>query len=173
MYDPTIFDNLKVALENQLYDLDTLEEQIEIRNRRDVMDFAVLSREFALRFVLRKHPEIEVEVMLRASVHDLAGEIMEEPNANPACSLSLCFQKNVVDPKVECTGIEKVMASIWEQDIELKQTIRYVYGEENPELLNDIEAKFKPRLTEDNMTELSLFLEHVLDTLHVLSRMQL
>lgn len=172
MYDPTIFDNLKVALENHLYDLDTIEEQIEIRNRRDVMDFAVLSREFALGFVLRNHPEIEVEVMLRASVRDLAGEIMEDPNANPACSLSLCFQKNVVDPAVECAGIEQVMASIWEQDVELTQTIRYVYGEKNPQLMNSIEAAFKPRLTEDHMTALSLFLEHVLDTLHVLSRMQ-
>ncbi|MDW0110889.1 hypothetical protein [Sporosarcina aquimarina] len=172
MYDPTIFDNLKVALENRLYDLDNLDEHIDIKNRRDVMDFAVLSREFALRFVLRNHPEIEVEVVLHASVRDLAGEIMEDPNANAACSLSICFQKSIQDPETECAGIEQVMASIWEQDIELTQTIRYVHGEENPEMMNSIKAAFKPRLTEDNMEELSMFLEHVLDTLHVLNRMQ-
>ncbi len=171
MYDPTVFDNLKVALENQLYDLDTLDEQIEIRNRRDVMDFAVLSREFVLRFALRNHPEIEVEVQLHAGVQDLAGEIMEDPSVNPACSLSLCFQKSVFNPKIECAAIEDVMASIWEQDIELTQTIRYIYGEDPPKLKNSIDATFKPRLTEENMAELSIFLEHVLDTLHVLNRM--
>lgn len=172
MYDPTIFDNLKVALENQLYDLDNLDEHIDIKNRRDVMDFAVLSREFALRFALRNHPEIEAEVILRASVRDLAGEILEDPNANAACSLSLCFQKSIQRPDIECAEIEQVMASIWEQDIELTQTIRYVYGEENPKRMNCIEAAFKPRLTEENMTELSMFLEHVFDTMHVLNRMQ-
>ncbi|WP_432352889.1 hypothetical protein [Sporosarcina sp. A2] len=171
MYDPTIFDNLKVALENQLYDLDTLDEQIEIQNRRDVMDFAVLSREFALHFVLRNHPEIDVEVILHAGVGDIAGEIMEDPKANPACSLSLCFQKSVLDPQTECAGIEQVMASIWEEDIELTQTIRYVYGKADLKLMNSIEAVFKTRITEENMTELSTFLEHVLDTLHVLNRM--
>ena len=33
MYDPTVFENLKVAFENQVYDLDTIEREIRIINR--------------------------------------------------------------------------------------------------------------------------------------------
>ncbi|MBE1554672.1 hypothetical protein [Sporosarcina limicola] len=41
MYDPTIFENLKVAFENQVYDLDNLDQKITITNRIDRMDFAI------------------------------------------------------------------------------------------------------------------------------------
>ena len=33
MYDPTIFENLKVAFENHVYDLDNIERKIDIKNR--------------------------------------------------------------------------------------------------------------------------------------------
>lgn len=168
MYDPTIFDNLKVALENQLYDLDTLEEQIEIRNRRDVMDFAVLSREFALRFVLRSSPDIETEVILRASVRDLAGEIMEDPDTNPACSLALQFHKKIAIPSHQCPKIEQALQKIWEEEIVITQTLSYVFGAEEAGMLNIIEVAFIHRLTEENMTDLSSFLNHVLETLSFL-----
>ncbi len=46
MYDPTIYDNLKVAFENHIYDLDNLEHKITIMNRMDRMDYAVLARDF-------------------------------------------------------------------------------------------------------------------------------
>ncbi|REB05254.1 hypothetical protein DVB69_15995 [Sporosarcina sp. BI001-red] len=167
MYDPTIFDNLKVALENQLYDLDTLDEQIEIRNRRDVMDFAVLSRELALRFVLRSHSEVEAEVILRTGIRDLAGEIMEDPNTNPACSLVLRFYKKIAFPSHQCTKIEQALQEIWEEEIEITQKLSYVFGDEEAGLLNVIEVSFIPRLTEENMPDIANFLEHVLETLPI------
>ena len=44
MFDPTVFDNLKVAVENEFYDLDNLDRIIDITNRRDLLDMAVMSR---------------------------------------------------------------------------------------------------------------------------------
>ena len=35
MYDPTVFENLKVAFENLLYDMDNIERKINITNRTD------------------------------------------------------------------------------------------------------------------------------------------
>ena len=63
MYDPTIFDNLKVAFENQVYDLDNLENEITITNRIDRMDFAVMGREFTIEFTLVDLPDVTVEIV--------------------------------------------------------------------------------------------------------------
>ena len=172
LYDPTVFDNLKVALENQLYDLDTIEERIHIRGRRDVMDFAVMSREFALQFVLRELPETQAELVLLTSVQDLAGEIMEDSTVEPACSLRLQFIKKMKDSSAECRKIEEALESIWEMDIQVTQTIHYVYGAPDEDSRNTIDVEFRPRLTEENMNELPLFLEHVLETLFVLHALQ-
>ncbi len=172
MYDPTIFDNLKVALENQLYDYEAIEEMIEIHDREDVMDFAVLARKFVLTFVLVGKPEIEASIILKAGVQDLAGEIMSLPNSQPACTLALHFTKACTDPDDECPAIEQVFGSIWEGEIELRQTVSYTFGERRDSQQNTIDAVFQKRLTEDNMNELPIFLQHVMDTLHVLNRLQ-
>lgn len=168
MYDPTIFDNLKVAFENRIYDLDTVEEQIDIRNRRDVMDFALMSREFSLRFVLRSQPAVEVEVILRAGVQDLAGEIMDDPASDPASSLLINFYKQMAVPTRQCPKIEHVMQEIWEEEIELTQTLSYVFGAGEPGLQNTIGVVFIPRLTEENMKDINPFLDHVLEALSML-----
>ncbi|WJY27600.1 MULTISPECIES: hypothetical protein [Sporosarcina] len=172
MYDPTIFDNLKVALENQLYDYETIENLIIIEDRKDTMDFAKLAREFGLAFTLAGKPEVKSEVILRAGVQDLAGEIMELPNAQPACTLALRFIVACEDPGSECPAVAQVLNSIWEGEITLSQTISYTYGEQGSSLLNTIDAVFEKRLTEENMNELPVFLQHVMDTLHVLNRLQ-
>ena len=53
MFDPTVYDNLKVAFENYLYDLDNLDESIHITHRKDQLEMASMSREFILQFSLR------------------------------------------------------------------------------------------------------------------------
>ena len=49
MFDPTIFDNLKVVAEGAVYDLD-LQGEILITNRIDQVDLATLSRYYAITF---------------------------------------------------------------------------------------------------------------------------
>ena len=36
MFDPTIFENLKVGIENAVYDLDNLDEIIRVTDRKDL-----------------------------------------------------------------------------------------------------------------------------------------
>ena len=88
MYDPTIFENLKVAFENHVYDLDNLEQKITITNRVDRMDFSILARDFAIQFKLADQQDVTAEIGLEASLNDLAGEILEVPGENLGCSLS-------------------------------------------------------------------------------------
>jgi len=83
MYDPTIFENLKVAFENHIYDLDNIDRIITIMNRVDRIDLSVLAREFSIQFALVDQPEVTAEIVLEASLQDLAGEILEWTEINP------------------------------------------------------------------------------------------
>lgn len=169
MYDPTIFDNLKVALENQLYDLDTIDEHIHICGRKDLMDFAVMSRTFALQFVLREDETTKAELMLKTELTDLAGEILEDLDSDPRCSLHLRFTKTVMNPTLQCQAIEQAMTTIWEQDIQMIQTLSSTFGSSSSSMQNTIDVIFHPRLNEENMEELPLFLMHVLETVAMLN----
>lgn len=169
MYDPTHFENLKVAFENRIYDLDNIDGLITIVNRADLTDYAVLSRELSMKFTLTGQPDVTAEVVLAASLEDLAGEILEIPDATPGCSIVLRFYKRVHDITVQCGQIREALYAVWENDIELTQTLSFEYGEEASGYLNCIEVKFKTKISEDNMKEVVPFLDHVLKTMELLN----
>lgn len=56
MFDPTVFDNLKVVLEGCVYDYD-LEDKIVVTGRNDIVDLATLTRTFSIRFMRRRPDE--------------------------------------------------------------------------------------------------------------------
>ena len=169
MYDPTVFENLKVAIENRVYDLDTIDRKIRIINRSDQMDFAVLARKFAIQFTLFHLEDVLAEVILEASLHDLADEILETPGGNPGCSLTVRFQKHVREVKEQCGQIGETLSDIWENEVLVVQTLSFIYGEDESGYLNNIEVKFKTKINEVHMGELPDFLYSVLDALRVLN----
>ncbi|MFC5602860.1 hypothetical protein [Sporosarcina koreensis] len=168
MYDPTVFENLKVAFENQVYDLDTIEREIRIIDRSDLMDFAVLARKFAVQFTLYDLEDVSAEIMLEATLRDLADEILETPGGNPGCSLTLRFQKHVREAATQCPRIEEVLSDIWENEVLVIQTMSFIYGDDEFGYLNNIEVKFRTKINEENMREIPDFLHSVLDALRVL-----
>ncbi len=169
LYDPTIFENLKVAFENQVYDLDNLDREITITNRVDRMDFAIMARYFAIQFTLTDQPDVTAEIVLGASVNDLAGEILELPGMNLGCSLLVRFTKRVQNVAVQCKQIEQALTTIWENEIQLTQTLSFVYEQEASSYLDIIEVEFKSKLNEEHMGDIADFLDHVLETLEVLT----
>jgi hypothetical protein len=76
MFDPTIFENLKVGIENAVYDLDNLDEIIRVTDRKDLLDMATLSRSFSLRFELARPSTTSAEICLETGLRDLAAEIL-------------------------------------------------------------------------------------------------
>jgi hypothetical protein len=169
LYDPTIFENLKVAFENHVYDLDNLDRKITITNRVDRMDFSILARDFAIQFTLVGQPDVTAEIVLEASVKDLAGEILELPGGNLGCSLLVRFNKHVQDVTIQCKQIEQALNAIWETEIQLTQTLSFVYKQEASSYMDIIEVKFKSKINEEHMGDIADFLEHVLETLEVLN----
>ncbi len=170
LYDPTIFENLKVAFENHIYDLDNIDEKITIINRVDRMDLAILARDFAIQFKLVNQPDATAEIVLQASVKELAGEILEVDGENLGSTLSVRFTKTVQNPTIQCPQIEIALNAIWETDIQLKQTLSFVYGQQAPSYLNRIDMIFKSKINEKHMADIADLLDHVLESLDVLER---
>ncbi|QTD43079.1 hypothetical protein [Sporosarcina sp. Te-1] len=170
MYDPTIFENIKVALENHIYDLDTVERRIVITNRTDQMDFAILSRRFGIEFMHLDSRALKAEIILSTTLRDLAGEILEMKGEVPGCSLTLRFFSQLQTAAVPYKEIGQVLYAIWEQDIDVTQTISSVLGEEPVKFMYTIEAAFHTRINEDHMQEIGNFLVHVLRTMEALGR---
>ena len=71
MFDPTIYDNLKVVLEGEIYDRD-LAGAIQIVDRSDIVDLAIMSRIFIMRFQNRELPDAIAEIKLHAGA-DIMG----------------------------------------------------------------------------------------------------
>lgn len=169
LFDPTIFDNLKVAFENELYDLDNLDRRISIIDRKDTMELSVMGREFRLRFHLTDQPQVSAEVCLRASLPDLAAEILQQPDAAPGCSLSIFFYMTIADEKEQCKQIEDTLSDIWEPAASPRQTLSYTYGEEDPAIRNMVELAFKRQINEEQMHDISDLAEHMLQSLERLA----
>jgi hypothetical protein len=169
MFDPTVFENLKVAFENQLYDLDNLDSKIQIINRIDRLEMAVMSRSFALRFILTDQKDVSAEISLDASLKDLAAEILELQSEAPACTLHLRFYMQINEAADVCQQVERILQRIWSPEIAPIQTISYTFGQENPVYSNTIELGFNRKISEEQMDDIPELLEHVLQTLEELN----
>ncbi|MFC5649243.1 hypothetical protein ACFPYJ_08895 [Paenibacillus solisilvae] len=169
MFDPTVFDNLKVAIENQIYDLDNLTGQILVTNRIDRMELSVMSRFFALQFTLTERKEVTAEIRLEASLKDLAAEILEQSSEPPACTLSLRFHKQIDDVAKQCKEIEEIIQKIWQPEVSLKQTLSFSYGQNPVVYENTIEVGFNRKISEEQMGDIPELIDHMLLTLNELA----
>lgn len=170
MFDPTIFDNLKVAIENEFYDLDNLDRIIDITNRRDLLDMAVMSREFSLFFRLAKDRRAEAELVLDTALRDLSAEILERPGEKAACGLKFRFRLEMDARGAEalCQEIERCVVSIWLPEQKPIQTLRRRFGDDSGQYMNCIELGFGRRIGEEQMEDIPELALHAVRTLEAL-----
>ncbi len=169
MFDPTVFDNLKVAFENEVYDLDNIEQAITVSARKDTIELADMSREFKLRFYLNGAPSIQAEICLQASLKELAAEILEQQGVEPGCRLTISFHLNVTDAERQCEEIANKLYTVWQDAAKLRQTLRYIWEDgmaSKPS--TKAELLFHRKITEEQMDDIS---ELVSYTLHSLERL--
>lgn len=160
MFDPTVYDNLKVGFENYLYDMDNLDERIQITGRKDRLEMAVMSREFTLQFCLRDRPEVTGEVVLSSSLEELAAEILETPDANPGCRLELRFSMVVKEPEKQCLDIRSILQKSWPEQ-RMCQNIQYIFDEQ-PIMYNvTAHVYFDRSVNEDQMGDIAELCEHM------------
>lgn len=164
MFHPTVFENIKVSLENQIYDYDNLDGLLTVTDRYDRLDLALMSREFSLSFQLAGARKVTSEVVLRSSVKDLSDEILETPDSNPGCSLLLRFYLDISDPSEQCRAVEEVLYAIWGPDLTPVQTLSFIYGTEDNVYSSLTELQFNRQITEEQMEDLPELLKFLLQS---------
>jgi hypothetical protein len=182
MFDPTVYDNLKVVLEGLVYDLD-LEGKIEITDRCDLVDLARMSRTFRIRFRVRRPEggaasadpppgegagrepsdaraatdldEVEAEIEISADTEDLAGEILgleTAPARAPGSVILLRWRTPARDAAV-CETIHRILQDVWGADNRLTHRIAYDY--DRPERLEiRSELDFRRKIDERQIEDL-------------------
>ncbi|NUU59286.1 hypothetical protein [Paenibacillus agri] len=164
MFHPTVFDNIKIAIENQIYDYDNLDGLLIVTDRSDLLDLAIMSREFMLSFQLIGNRNITSEIVLRSSVKELSDEILETPGSDPGCHLLLRFYMQISDASKECPVIASALNTIWGPDLQPVQSLSFIYGQEEDSYHNCIELQFKRQITEEQMEDIPELLKHVLQS---------
>lgn len=163
MYDPTVFENLKVSFENHIYNLDNLDQAIHILNRKDQLDLAVMGRQFTIRFSRVGYPSVIVDLTLDSSLKELADEILEVKGSEPSCKLTLLVRTFIQDVDRECEEIASILRTVWENDISYTQTLSFRHEQTEPGFMNRIHIHFNPKLNEEHTCEIGAFLKSVLD----------
>jgi len=171
MFDPTIYDNLKVGFENHLYDLDNLDELISITDRKDQLEMARMSREFVLQFCLRDCPDVTGEVVLNTSLEDLAAEILETPGSPLGCRLRLRFRMVIKEPETQCPAISTILQQSWPEQRKL-QHIHYIFEDQPATYAVTAEVYFDRSVNEDQMGDIPDLCGHIVNVMSKLLQMR-
>lgn len=161
MFDPTVFENLKVVLEGAVYDMD-FAGQLQVIGRTDRVELSAMSRFYAIKFVLPVQTDTWAELRLWADTEDLAGEIMELGSVTLGCHMQPVFFKYIQDPVTDCPRIEQLTTEIWGSHVVQTQRITTVYGQTDALPLNEISVNFLRRFGEEVIQDLPQMLEHML-----------
>jgi hypothetical protein len=170
LFDPTIFDNLKVVLEGSVYDLD-LEGSILVTNRTDRVELATMSRCYAIRFRELKETGAQAEMALYASMTDLAAELLNRKGEAPGCVLDISFELLVERPEEECSLIEQQLLQIWDRRPQIRQTLSYEYGMPTRGYVNKVSLSFGRKLDEGNAEDLPRLVDYALRSLRFLNKL--
>lgn len=160
MFDPTIFDNLKVVLEGAVYERD-LRGQIQITDRKDLIDMAVMSRTYSIYFQKSGAEENapRAGLTLHAPIADLAAELLERDGAAPGCELLVTFELDVSEPEIACPIIENRLKHLWENRPEISQRVSYPYGgNEGYEI--QVTLGFNRKIDESNVQDVTAVFLH-------------
>lgn len=181
MFDPTVYENVKVVMEGSIYELD-LSKKIAITNRDDLVHLSTMSRSYALRFAaLADHFQTaaEAELKLQADLGDLASEILEledqDGSMKPGCSLEAVFFVDLHHyDKLEqdCSTIRDTLQQIWGQRFTIKQSLTFDYGTPAPVFHNRITVDFGRKFGEEVIQDIANLLDHMVLSLIELHRLQ-
>ncbi|MRX70915.1 hypothetical protein GJU40_01870 [Bacillus lacus] len=157
MFDPTVFDNLKVLLEGHIYDLD-LQEEICVTGRKDLVDLASMSRSCTLEFIpVNSGRYLKAFITLEISHEQISGELLGT-GVNPGCSLTMKFETLSNEQSAgekELSYLKDIWGSSVSYDLEVK------WRQSLPgEYLHVYELKLKRMLTEEEAQDLYQLVQH-------------
>ncbi|MCR8641353.1 hypothetical protein NV379_01670 [Paenibacillus sp. N1-5-1-14] len=173
MFDPTIFDNLKVVLEGAVYDLD-LEGTILVTSRQDYVDLSSMSRTYEIGFAMKgEKPVAFAELSLHASLKDLSAEILEVDAEQSGCTLGIKFLTQTRDPNVLCNLIQQEMAVQWSGRPIMEQTVSYTHGAVEQVYTITVSLSFGRKVNESHVQDFPELIEYAAASLEWLTQQQL
>lgn len=165
MFDPSIFDNLKVVIEGSIYDLD-FNETIAITQRQDLVDLSSMSRLYAIQFQWKQNKEVIAEVRLSTSLKDLAEEWLGQNQDDAAgCILTIHFYFRV-DNEQECEAIHHHLSNIWNGRPGIEQRLSYIFGEQIAQsgLQNEVTIHFNRKINENQIEDFPQIFRYLLQS---------
>ncbi|WP_019533785.1 hypothetical protein [Paenibacillus ginsengihumi] len=126
MFDPTIFDNLKVVLEGSCYDLDREGEAV-VTGREDVLDLASLGRTFVMRLAL-PGGRCEAEWSLQSGLADFAMELagLRRAADRPGAVLRLRLTMPPAWAR-QADQADAILRRVWGEESELRHEYRLAF----------------------------------------------
>ncbi|MBO9129542.1 hypothetical protein [Bacillus sp. 165] len=170
MFDPTVFDNLKVIVEGYIYDQD-FDGAILVTGRKDLVDLASMNRQYRVSFVLKNLHNIHITAVfvLQADTRNLLGEIMEDASFTPGCTAEILFQYKTVNPETDCSETGQLLKSVWGEERIITQQVAYEHGKQDYSV--EASVQFQKHITEDHIDDLPVLVDHMIETMHKLTHM--
>jgi hypothetical protein len=160
MFDPTIFDNLKVVFEGAVYDMD-LGEAVQIIDRIDAVELSSMSRSFGM--TMKRHGgAAEGSFRLTATVADLSAELLSLPRKQPGSSLELTFAFHIDQIERDCAYAAARIEEIWGTGLQMSQQVTMVYGQQPLQMISKLILCFRDKLDERHIPDIPSLLEHML-----------
>lgn len=172
MFDPTIFDNLKVVLEGRLYDMDA-EGKIKVVGREDLVDLAGMGRTFRMKFGLGGGRErFSTTITMCSGLTDFAGELrgLHAAGERPGARLEL-----LLDMPAELSenrrAVHDYISGIWGEDWLIRherlEKLSLQYLESDSTVHNGsyrIKLASSRKIDESHIDDMEALLEHLLQT---------
>lgn len=170
MFDPTIFENLKVVVEGKVYDLD-FDGLIYVNDRSEIVNLSTMSRTYMISFREKDKGDhtAHAQLTLKAHLEDLAGEILQQSGVSPGCELSVGLKTTVSEGGDECSLIEKSLLEIWGNRPTIRQKLSYQWGSSDKRWENQITLDFGRKINEDHVSDLTSIIEHMLKSIAYLN----
>jgi hypothetical protein len=167
MFDPTVFDNLKVILEGHIYDMD-LEKEISVINRSDNIDLARMSRTYAITFasVKKRKPFVIIEIEMRQN--QLAGELLQTMK-NPGCHIKVSLHDEPQSQEYDELLLKK-LKRIWGDEHTIKLFVTKEVTASSKVFHHHYQVTFKTKFGEDDIEELLVIVDHCLALLRIMSK---
>ncbi|MBP1995256.1 hypothetical protein [Paenibacillus eucommiae] len=164
MFDPTIYENLKVVLEGAVYDMD-LEGAILVTKRTDRIELSSMSRYYAIEFTQPSCAANKAQISLEVHLRDLAAEILENANEKPGCTMEVILSTVVDDPILECALIEKEIEVIWQKRPIITQTLSFDFNEQPVRYFNQIKLHFGRKVDEGQIDDFPELIRYAMKSL--------
>lgn len=166
MFDPSVYENVKVVVEGAIYDLD-LDGDIHIINRKDIVDLASISRTYEIEFTVVEHDDVLVHLILEADLASFAQEKMEQ-DSMVGCELSLIF--SIAIKEEQRFSILHAIRETWEKRPSIEQKVVYSYPNDLRLPMVDSMLTFDRKITEEQLPDIPSVLEYSIQTVEAIKK---